>query len=240
MQIHLYAMCWNEQEMIPFFLRHYEDVVDRIFICDDGSDDRSVALLRAHPKVELIERNAGANGAGSDSVALRPFYNQVWKRSRGVADWIITCNLDELYFHRAGLREHLAACMQRGENIVPAFGFEMSSWRYPAPGSNLAVEYRRGIRSWPMNKVFAFNPDQVREINFGRGRHLCLPEGNLRFSKAVEVQLLHYHYVGFLQYVARYFAKKKRNPVDYHRSLPFVIGRFLFMAAVVGKIPDEH
>lgn len=240
MQIHLYAMCWNEQAIIPFFLRHYESIVDRIFICDDGSDDQSVALLRAHPKVELIEKGASGNGRGSDSVALRPFYNEAWKRSRGVADWIITCNLDELYFHHEGLRRHLEACRQRGENIVPAFGFEMSSWRYPSPEVNLAAEYRRGMRSWPMNKVVAFNPDQVLEINFERGRHGCLPEGNLRFSRRVEVQLLHYHYVGLVQYVARYFAKKRRNPVDYHRSLPVVIGKFLWTSAMARKIPDAH
>lgn len=240
MQIHLYAMCWNEEAIIPFFLRHYEGIVDRIFICDDGSDDRSVALLRAHPKVELIEKKLRAAGPGSDSVALRPFYNDVWKRSRGVADWIITCNLDELYSHPAGLREHLAACLQKGENIVPAFGFEMFSWRFPAPGANLAAAYRRGMRSWPMNKVVAFHPDQVLEINFERGRHGCLPEGNLRFSKRVEVQLLHYHYVGFFQYLVRYLAKRKRNPVDYHRSLLFVMLRFLWIAANVRRIPDGH
>jgi len=33
--------------MVPFFLRHYEPLVDRIVIYDDGSNDRSLELLAA-------------------------------------------------------------------------------------------------------------------------------------------------------------------------------------------------
>lgn len=53
MSIHLYAACWNEERIIPFFLQHYEPLVDRIIIYDDHSTDRSVELLRASPKVEI-------------------------------------------------------------------------------------------------------------------------------------------------------------------------------------------
>jgi glycosyltransferase involved in cell wall biosynthesis len=229
-RIHLYALCWNEEDIIPFFLRHYGGFADRIVIHDDESDDRSVGLLRAHPKVEVVPANLPAGIGRADASRFIPFYNEAWKRSRGEADWIITCNLDEFYVHPTGLPAHLAACREQGVNIVPSFGFDMVSWRRPAPGSDLARTVRRGGRSWPMNKVCAFNPDEVEEINFTQGRHFCLPRGRLRFEPRVEVTLLHYHYLGLGRFVARYLEKKRRNPKDYPRGAPAVVAKFLWTA----------
>ena len=50
--VHVYAQCWNEAEMLPFFFRHYDGLVDQYFIYDDGSDDGSSELLSIHPKVD--------------------------------------------------------------------------------------------------------------------------------------------------------------------------------------------
>ena len=33
--VHVYAQCWNEVEMLPFFFRHYDGLVDQYFIYDD-------------------------------------------------------------------------------------------------------------------------------------------------------------------------------------------------------------
>ena len=230
MQIHLYALCWNEEAIIPYFLRHYGEVVDRIIIHDDGSDDRSVELLRAHPKVKVCRFDAGAAESAQDASKFRQFYNDAWKDSRGEADWIITCNLDEFYEHSDGLRSHLAACRGAGVNIVPSFGYDMVAWRRPAAESHLARTVRQGMRSWPMNKVCAFNPAEVEEINFAKGRHFCLPRGRLMFEPTIEVRLLHYHYLGFGHFVSRYFQKKRRNREDYHRGLPGVLTKFLWTA----------
>ena len=51
MIVHLYAQCWNDEWILPFFFRHYDGLVERYVIYDDGSTDGTLALLRAHPKV---------------------------------------------------------------------------------------------------------------------------------------------------------------------------------------------
>ena len=52
-RIHLYTICWNEADLLPFFFRHYDGWVDRFVIYDNGSSDQSRALLQQHPKVEV-------------------------------------------------------------------------------------------------------------------------------------------------------------------------------------------
>jgi len=32
MQVHLYAICWSERQMLPFFFRHYGGLVNRYVI----------------------------------------------------------------------------------------------------------------------------------------------------------------------------------------------------------------
>ena len=51
--LHLYALCWNEEKMLPHFFRHYDALVDRYFIFDNASSDRSREMLEAHPRVTL-------------------------------------------------------------------------------------------------------------------------------------------------------------------------------------------
>ena len=53
MQVDLYALCWNDADMLPFFFRHYDPLVSRYFIFDDHSSDGSLDLMRAHPNVEV-------------------------------------------------------------------------------------------------------------------------------------------------------------------------------------------
>jgi hypothetical protein len=50
--VHLYAQCWNDGWMLPFFFRHYDRLVDRYFMFDDGSSDGTSSILSSHPKVE--------------------------------------------------------------------------------------------------------------------------------------------------------------------------------------------
>ena len=54
MIVHLHASCWNEERMLPLFFRYYDTFIDRYYIHDNGSDDGSLAILEAHPRVTIL------------------------------------------------------------------------------------------------------------------------------------------------------------------------------------------
>lgn len=191
--IDLYASCWNEERVIPFFLRHYEPIVDRIVIFDDGSNDRSLELLKASPKVELRQLKRGESSILMQTEEM----NHCWKESRGRADWVIICDMDEHIYHHKELCGYLAQCKANGSTILNPVGVDMVSVDFPAPDVVLSEAIRSGVRSFLLDKKAVFNPNEVDEINYGPGRHAADPLGRLIFPPKREVKLLHYKALGF-------------------------------------------
>ena len=191
MQIDLYALCWNEARMIPFFLRHYLPIVDRMVILDNQSTDDSVELLE-HDRIHV--RDITFDG---DSLidALKDVYNRFWKESRGTADWVIVCNLDEHLCHR-DLRAHLQQLAHHGVTAVQAQGWQMISNEFPETDGRLCDVVQTGMRWTRMDKIAIFNPNRIKEINFKPGRHKAAPVGDLVLEEPGDVKLLHYKYLG--------------------------------------------
>jgi Glycosyl transferase family 2 len=192
MRVHLYAQCWNDEFMLPFFFRHYDSFVDRYVIFDDGSSDGSVQILAGHPKVEL--RRFVRSDPDSFVLSEQTLSNQCWKESRGEADWVIVTDLDEHLFHPT-IREYLEACTAAGVTLVPALGFQMIGERPPRRGEVLREAFPAGAPWSGMMKPSIFNPSAIVEINFLPGRHRAAPTGALRVPERDEVFLLHYKYL---------------------------------------------
>ena len=49
MKLSVYTVCYNEQQLLPFFLRHYTQWASRIVIWDNCSTDASLAVAQAFP-----------------------------------------------------------------------------------------------------------------------------------------------------------------------------------------------
>jgi hypothetical protein len=201
MIVHLYAQCWNDERMLPFFFRHYDRLVDRYFIFDDGSVDATAAILASHPCVQLgrLPRSA------PDSFVLyeQAFSNACWKQSRGEADWVIVTDIDEHLFHPEG-REYLQRCGGAGVTLIPALGFQMISEKPPEPADDLPKSHRLGSPWIQMMKPSIFNPAAVTEINFTPGRHRARPEGRVKVPERDEMMLFHYKYLGLPETLERH------------------------------------
>jgi hypothetical protein len=201
MRIHLYTACWNDAQMLPFFFRHYDPIVERYIVFDDGSTDGSVALLQAHPKVDL--RRFPHTDSDSFVLSEQWLSNICWKSSRGHADWVLVIDLDEHLHHRT-LRRYLGRCQSAGITIVPALGFQMISNEFPAPDEHLCATRTCGTPWLPMCKASIFDPRKIDEINFAAGRHRATPTGRVIVPRKNEVLNLHYKYLGFERTAARH------------------------------------
>jgi glycosyltransferase involved in cell wall biosynthesis len=192
MTVHHYAITWNEARVLGFFFRHYDAVVDRYVIFDDGSTDGTLEMLRAHPKVEL--RRFERRDPDSLVLSMLAVYNEVWKESRGRADWVFVTNIDEHLYHPR-LADYLADCRRDGVTAIPALGYQMVSETFPPASATLCETVRQGAAFDSMSKLQIFNPDAIREINYAPGRHTARPRGRIRWPERDEVLNLHYKFL---------------------------------------------
>ncbi|MEW5981241.1 MAG: glycosyltransferase family 2 protein [Acidobacteriota bacterium] len=199
MRIHLYAACWNDRPMLPFFIRHYA-CAERVVVYDDHSSDDSASYLTQIPHVECrtLERRA----SGSTIESLRQLHNECWKESRGQADWVIVVAVDEHTVHH-NLPAYLADCQRAGVTIVPAVGYEMVSATFPGDDQSLSETVRRGVLFEPQHRVAIFQPDAIDEIHFSAGRHKASPAGRVCYPAVDEVRLLHFKHLGLDYVLAR-------------------------------------
>ena len=100
------TIAWNEQELMPIFLNHYEKICDKIIVYDNESDDKTSEICDAHPLVE--RRVYKTNGEIRDDVYL-DIKNQEWKNFKEY-DWVCVLDLDEFVYARNGyntIKEYL-------------------------------------------------------------------------------------------------------------------------------------
>jgi hypothetical protein len=214
MKIHLYTICWNEGILLDFFFNHYQPWVERFVMYDDGSTDDSLAILAAKPNVEV--RRFPRSHPDSYVLSAKELQNNCWKESRGKADWIVITAIDEhLHLYQRNILEYLSDCKEKGITLIPALGYQMLTEEFPEKHEHLATTRTTGASWGPMNKLSIFDPNTVRETNFGVGRHGAEPDGHLRFPEQDELLLLHYKYLGMRYVVQRnLFLRSGLRPTD--------------------------
>ncbi|MDX1407377.1 MAG: glycosyltransferase family 2 protein [Saprospiraceae bacterium] len=195
MTVHLYSLVLNEEKMLPYFFRHYDDLVDQYYLFDNGSTDRTLQLIADHPRASAEHVTFHTDSFVEEETVL---YNAVWKQSRGVADWVIILNLDEhVYVDGMSNADYLAWCRDNGITTIPCVGFEMVADTFPQTRMRLCDSIKTGMRWDRMDKVLIFDPNAVHDINYELGRHTCFPSGRAIYPIRRDMKLLHYKYLGF-------------------------------------------
>ena len=198
-EVHLYALVWNERPILRFFLEHYRPFVDKFYLFDDGSDDGSWEYLSNQQDV-ILERFE-SDGASFVEKA-RQFYCEGWKRSRGSADFVIVVNIDELVHHPDPITA-LCHARRKGVTVIETRGWDMVGDEIPKSGP-LVTQVPRGVHSKMMSKIAIFDPTAVQEINYGPGRHDARPLGRIVRPARPLFDLLHYKCLSADYLVDRY------------------------------------
>jgi len=191
MKVDVYSNMYNEELILPYWLRHYETFADRIFIWDGGSTDKTLGILKAHPKVTLLPR--GQRGH-DDDYYITELYPQYEKYSRGVSDWVIIADADEFIYH-PHLLEVLEKAKKEKIRMILSEGFSMISDKFPTGNGQIYDEIKTGFADAKYSKWTIFSPDL--SLRFWRGRH-WRPHGSNGVARSGYdgLKLLHYRFIG--------------------------------------------
>ncbi len=192
-QRHLYTLCWNDKRMLPHFFRHYSPLVDRFFIFDNGSTDGSVEALTGDERVRLSHFRTHSESFADTELQLS---EEIWKNSRGSADWVFVVDMDEHVYHE-DLPSYLRLCQERSVTAIKALGYEMVADTFPNTTQRLCDIVTRGVRCPELHdKLVLFDPSAITRTNFAHGRHSASPEGRVEWPALAEVLLLHFKKLG--------------------------------------------
>lgn len=198
--IHLYTICWNEEKFLEFFFQYYDPIVDEYHFYDDGSDDATLYILEAHPKVSTYRFETIED---SYVLSARRLHESHWKNSVGRADWAIVTAVDEFLYH-SHLLSYLRKCAEERVTAIPAIGFQMIADFFPKSGQSVTSQIPTGAYFQNMNKLSIFNPNAIERTNYSAGRHMAKPEGNIKYPANDELLNLHYKYLSFEETFARH------------------------------------
>jgi len=203
--VHVYAVCWNEEKIIPFFLQHYNEFVDHYYIYDNYSDDRTDELLASQSNVTI--RKYETEGTINDLV-YQKLKNSIWKQSRGKADWVIVIDMDEFLYHDE-IKFFLSNNLYKS-SIFQTEGFDMVAESFPSQGEKITDTIKKGVPNSWLNKMVIFDPYRIVEINYEPGAHEATPEGIVSIKSWSGLQVLHYKYIGLDSVMSRISLYRKR------------------------------
>ena len=177
MKIHAYLMCYNEEVMLPFTLKHYGQFCDKITVYyDNQTTDHSKEIINSFSGTEVIE----FQGRGLNDILLRDIKNNMWRSSRGEYDWVIVADMDELLYC-PNIEERLRYLREAKITIVRPKGYDMISEALPNLDRPIIDQIRQGIENSNESKCVLFNPNKIENINYFYGAHNCEPEGQVRY-----------------------------------------------------------
>ena len=96
MKISLISLCRNEAPLVPYYIDHYENIVDEIIVFDNESTDGCDELLKQCPKVRVI--SYCTNGYFKEEM-LTFIRNYAFRQMGLDADWYIITDFDEFVYH---------------------------------------------------------------------------------------------------------------------------------------------
>ena len=171
MRILVQTICWNEEHMLPYFLRHYEHIAEKIIVYDNYSTDFSPVIADSHPKTELRFFDTDDTAHEGREVAVK---EKAIENGRDY-DWVITCDMDEFIWHPR-LFSVLHKYKLAGITVPTSSYYHMVADEFPSTPFQIYNEVTRGFRG--INKNVIFDPAGVDRINYSPGCHYCSPTGS--------------------------------------------------------------
>lgn len=187
MKIHAYIMCFNEEKTMPFILDYYSKYCEKIVLIDNMSTDGSLQVAARYPKVQVLQWDSEGYYNEHAQTSIK---QQIYKNSRGQADWVILADGDEIIY---GL-EMLGDYKKKGIKLPNINGYHMVSDKFPEyDGGCITEKIKTGSREPHMDKQAVLDPSV--DISFSLGMH-TFNANAARDKDNPPLKLLHYKFLG--------------------------------------------
>lgn len=197
-RIDVYSIMYNEEFIVPYWLRHYETIADRIFIWDDLSTDNTKKILSQNSKVTFLELDKYDH---DDGYWVRYVFPQYEQYSCGFADWVIIADADEFVYHPR-LLEILKEEKEKETEAICCNGFEMISDELPTTSGQIYEQIKLGLPNALETKWTVHSADS--SIRFAKGRHGPIHnQRHFNRNRNTGIRLLHYRHLTFDYYCSR-------------------------------------
>lgn len=198
MKITLYTFCYNEQEILPYFLKHYSTFVDKIVVYNNNSTDNSIQILNDWKDCEIEIRDYDTNNQYDEQTLIR-LKNNCWKECN--SDYVIVCDMDELLYH-PNILEFIEK--QPLTDYFTPIGYNMVGYEIPTDYTKQIYDIiKMGTPDKHNNKNVLFKRNSITETNYSPGAHTSRFKGTKRLINCMvpELKLLHYKFLS-PEYVA--------------------------------------
>jgi glycosyltransferase involved in cell wall biosynthesis len=168
MKIQVHILTYNEEDILPYTLRHYSQFATRIIVHDSFSTDRTREICKEYG-AEVRDWDTG--GVLNDDLS-RELKGTAWIGTD--ADWVITADADELIYFPNGVTKTLEEYDRNNVHIVQPYGYEMYSENFPTGSGQIYDEVVHGARDdrW-YSKPILFAPKRITKLEFAPGAHQC-------------------------------------------------------------------
>jgi glycosyltransferase involved in cell wall biosynthesis len=211
-----YCLALNESVLIPYWVRHYKTFCDRVIVyVDQDSTDETAALAE---KEGAEVRNYFGQGNLDDITFIR-FAQDRYREARGLADWVIWTDVDEILYHPK-LTERLIKLHKVGINAPMTIGFGMIAKEPPKGKGQIYHEIQLGVPAPDYAKVAIFSP--FLDVEWEPGKHAAKMSGPIevvRDDGTDPLRLLHYRWLGEKWFIERNQRNYERISSDNRRSM---------------------
>ena len=179
MNVTIYTICFNEEFILPFFIKWYRDRFPncKIVVYDNMSTDNTVKIALEN-NCKVIQYDT--NNQLSDSKYLE-IKNNCWKDA--TTDWVLVCDVDELLDINSSL-------LNTDQTLFKSKGYNMCN----VEGLDNVLDIKHGIEAVQYDKVVCFNKLYIKEINYTPGCHSCNPIGDVIYTPK-RPKLLHMKFI---------------------------------------------
>lgn len=208
MQVTIITLDYNEELILPYFIRHYRGNFPncKIFVFDNESTDNTAKIARQYG-CEVITYHTDNQ---LNDLKYLEIKNHAWKTPEANDGWVFVVDTDE--FCQITQAE-LQAETDKGTTMLDFEGFNMVNRKSYIDIPNMI----HGVPDPQYSKRYAFRPSHISEINYTPGCHVCHPVGTVRLSERTYA-CYHYKYIHPHVMIERYRRNLQRMCIENRRK----------------------